>query len=93
MKAWWAGFTVDDKGYYWLLHPNIQVESTPNRARSVRVLSPEGEYLGDTTWPETYVGAQVIKGHFLSVRLDPQTEEWIPTVYRMIPAVDGFFYN
>jgi hypothetical protein len=91
-KAWWAAFTVDDKGYYWLLHPKVRIGQTGNRAKRVRVLSPEGEYLGDTTWPETYTGGNIVRGYFLSVRLDPDTEDWIPTVYRMIPAVDGFDY-
>jgi len=92
MKAWWAGFVVDDEGYIWLLRPRIQDGRATNRTRSVRVLSPKGEYLGDSTWPASYMGGNILRGHLLVIRLDPETDEWIPTVYRMIPAVDGFRY-
>jgi hypothetical protein len=58
--------------------------------RFFRVLSPSGEYLGDTTPPSA---GTVVRGHLLTIATDPETEESYPVVYRIRPAVEGLEYG
>ncbi len=95
----WTVILVDDPGYSWLgiFEPNSKKEASGGTA--FRVLSPEGEYLGDTRWPfvamEDYLIrlTDIAKGRLLAIERDPETQEWIPTVYRLIPAAAGFSYH
>ena len=89
-KAFWGVANIDDDGYFWLdlsLPPAIMTGDTHN----FRVLSPEGEYLGITSRPYG-TGAVVSHGRLLILEEDPESGEVLPTVYRILPAVEGLEY-
>jgi hypothetical protein len=95
----WTTVTVDDAGYCWLgqYEPTEKKEEAGGSA--FRVLSPEGEYLGDTRWPfvafADYLvrGVTIANGYLLAIERNPETYEMIPTVYRISPAVAGLKYR
>jgi len=90
-KSFWRSVTVDDLGYYWLrYHPDYNAPAEERSNAPYRVLSPEGEYLGDTVWPET--NGRVSRGHFLTFHEDVETGLRAPVVYRIRPAVAGLEY-
>jgi hypothetical protein len=94
----WTTVTVDDAGYCWLglYEPSMRKEEAGGSA--FRVISPEGEYLGDTRWPLVAMadylvrGVTIARGYLLAIERNPETYEMIPTVYRIGPAIAGFRY-
>jgi len=91
VKAPWRRCEIDDYGYIWLLvmETNIQVEEAGG-GLLYRIISPEGEYLGDTRPPR---GFGVVRyGKFLCTYMDPDTEMFELTAYKIIPAVEGLKY-
>lgn len=97
-SAPWSIIKVDDAGYLWLFNRfgASGVAAERQHAYKVRIASPEGEYLGDTTLPpmpsNAVVGARVAHGLLLVILEDPETEEAVPTVYRIREAIEGFRY-
>lgn len=91
-KAYWNWALVDDKGFIWLRKPFSHLRDISNRSYSWYVLSPEGEYLGDTHQPPTLLGGAVINGFMCNVLLDTDTDEWIPTVFRVTSVIEGLEY-
>lgn len=91
LKAFWEDMQVDIAGYIWLQVPEIYNAASESRGRRYRVLSPEGEYLGDTRWPE-WMSGRVVRDLLLSKQLNEETGEAIPTVYRISSAIRGFNY-
>ncbi|MFC1529132.1 6-bladed beta-propeller [Gemmatimonadota bacterium] len=92
-KAFWSDFQVDDDGYFWLCHPTQRMYEI-NREFSghrFRILSPEGEYLGDTSWPKGIYG-RVSNGHLCMSYHDRDTGEFALTVYKINPIVEGLEY-
>jgi len=90
-KTYWSSVVADDYGYHWLAyHTDYSIEDPADRKRSYRLLSPEGEYLGDVQYPEGY--GQISQGYFLTSREDEETGEILQVVYRLKPAVEGFTY-
>ncbi len=89
-KSFWSGVLVDDEGFIWL-----RVTESPDErelaggGRAYYVLSPEGEFLGTTRTP---ANGQVVQGNFLAIMTDPETEEQVPTVWRLVPQAEGFIY-
>ncbi len=91
IKSYWSTVRIDDKGYYWLgHHPDYSVEGMEIYRRPYRVLSPDGEYLGDTLLPERIFNLS--RGHLLTFRENEETGESLFIVYRIIPAVEGLEY-
>ncbi len=88
-KTYWSSVSVDDAGYIWLRISESVEDREQLGGVGYRVLNPEGEYLGITRAP--YLGEAVI-GRFLAVVTDPETDERIPTVWRMVPQVVEFHY-
>jgi hypothetical protein len=94
----WTTVTVDDAGYCWLglYEPSMRKEEAGGSA--FRVISPEGEYVGDTRWPLVAMadylvrGVTIARGHLLAIERDSETYEMIPTVYRISSSVAGFRY-
>jgi hypothetical protein len=88
-RAFWNDIQTDDYGYIWLLYPYypILVEET---GFVFRVISPEGEYLGDTKWPIPF--GSLSRGHLLTVRNDEETGEEFLEVYRIESNSRGFIY-
>jgi hypothetical protein len=95
-KPYWGIPRVDTYGFMWL-PSQPPVGNSVERAlaergetsRFFRILSPAGEYLGDTTPP---AAGTIERGHLLTSATDPETEERYPVVYRMRPAVEGLEY-
>ena len=97
-KAPWSLTRVDDAGYLWLFKTfaTARVVAEGQYDYELMVVSPEGEYLGDTTLPTATIsllGTRFIGGHLLTIVEDPETGEAIPTVYRLRSAVEGFTYR
>ncbi len=86
-KAYWSRVDIDDRGWLWLEYPHSTISGEPDVRRLV---SPEGEYLGDVAFPES--GGIVRSGHYLVLVRNEATGEWIPTVFRMSPLAAGFEY-
>ena len=91
-KGYWRDVDIDDADWIWLslVEPPSEVQTEP-WAPHYRVLSPEGEYLGDTRWPQLEDG-HVWNGRLLGIQEDPETGEKIPTIWRLIPVAEGFIY-
>ncbi|MFC1529149.1 hypothetical protein ACFL6R_00350 [Gemmatimonadota bacterium] len=93
VKAPWQAVEVDDHGYIWLQESLPVWPFDPAGAETVvyRLLSPEGEYLGDTHRPMA-VNGQVVRGYFLALVNDEELGTAVPVVYRISSAVRGFKY-
>lgn len=92
MKAYWTTIIVDDSGYIWLERSETDEEKTNAGGSLFRVLTPEGEYIGDTRWPVQLYHTSLSQGFLLSIQTDEETLEDIPTIYSIIPAVQGLKY-
>jgi len=92
-KAYWNEIEVDDFGFFWLQHPTHSMvqRSTVAEGFRFRVLSPEGEYLGNTQWPQGFTG-RVCHGHLCMMHHNLDTGEYALKVYRIIPTVEGLMY-
>lgn len=91
VKSYWRSVIVDDSGYYWLVgHTDYSVESTERYHRPCKVLSPGGEYLGNSILPERI--SYLSRGHVTTYREDENTGESYFVVYRIISKVEGFEY-
>lgn len=92
-KAFWTEVTVDDVGYIWLMVPESPAVRETAEGYLFRVLSPDGEYLGLTRLPPpVFRISWIIRGHLLVVVIDPETDEYVPTVWRLLPQAEGFKY-
>jgi len=99
-KAPWAFVEVDDAGFIWLRKPLSGI----NHLRPMHtyplpdweehpaylVVSPEGEYLGNTMRPKAGF-SKSHDGHLLSIEADVTGAPRL-VVYRIIPAVEGLKY-
>ncbi len=94
-KAYWSWALADDAGYIWLGKARGEwFDYTSDASLEFRVLSPEGEYLGDTTWPplDSPSGIVIVRSHLLGMVTDPETGEVYPTVFRIRSAIEGYEY-
>lgn len=100
-KGFWRQVEVEEPGgWLWLTVPvprfGIYMRGVPRirQQQIFHIVSPEGEYLGVTRWPPEVdrFATNVARGHLLAMVPDPETEEEVPTVYRITPAVDGLVY-
>lgn len=91
VKSYWKEIIVDDAGYYWIKrHYDFQEYDRDRESISYRVLSPQGEYLGDTNWP--FPQANVSNG-FLSARQDDDsTSVTHYIIYKIHSTIEGFNY-
>lgn len=98
-KGPWSLVRVDDAGYLWLFKTfaTTAVAAEGHHAFEVMIVSPEGEYLGDTTLPATQptslLGTRMINGQVLMMVDDPDSGEAVPTAYRIGSAIDGLVYR
>jgi len=93
VKAAWQTVEVDDHGYIWLQESLPAWPFNPVGVKPVvyRLLSPEGEYLGNTHRPVA-VSGQVVRGYYLALVNDEEMGMAVPTVYRISSAIRGFNY-
>ncbi len=92
MKAYWTTIRVDNSGHIWLERSETDEEKRTAGGSLFRVLTPEGEYLGDTRWSVQLSDASLSQGFLLSIQTDEETLEDIPIIYSIIPAVEGLKY-
>jgi len=90
VKAYWRDVIVDSNGFIWLQYPSNDVEETMDTGRRFRILTPEGEYLGDTTVPLS--GGQVAFGKFMGIRWEVESGLGMPSVFTIRPIVEGLVY-
>jgi hypothetical protein len=89
-KAFWSGVEVDDDGYIWLRCADPVFTSGATNPDRFMLLSPAGQYLGDTARPG-FMGS-VSTGHVLAWDFDQATGAFTPVVYRITSAISGFTY-
>jgi len=87
----WSGISIDDSGFLWLGRPLRYIDWEPEQTRtySYRILSPDGEYLGDTTRPHA---GTLSRGHLLTRQEDEETGEVTRIVYRIVPIPEDLIY-
>lgn len=89
------GIAVDDFGFIWASEPDA-CSSSPVGETRYRILSPEGEYLGDTYYPDIgiadYSGTPS-RGHLLCAYEDEETGAPMVVVLKIKSAVRGFEYR
>jgi hypothetical protein len=98
---YWERPLIDAAGWLWLPVPAADtnlgtVGQAPieNRPRFL-IVDARGEYIGTTDWPEdalTPRGATIVDGLLLTMVWDDQADEYVPTAYRISPAVQGLDY-
>ncbi len=90
----WFGALVDESGFIWAGEPRGSYLS-PIHHRKWRLLSPEGEYLGDTYFPEVSgraVAGRPSYGHLIMTWEDEETGAPVVAVFRVRSAIRGFTY-
>jgi len=94
LKDVWFQAQVDAFGYIWAGEPEGSFFSLPHR-RKRRIISPEGEYLGDTWFPDVS-GASATgvpsHGHLIMSWEDEETGAPVIAVYRIRSAIRGLAY-
>ncbi len=87
---YWGGAGVDEYGYIWLSvsEPESEREAAGGGGLSM-VLSPEGEYLGNTRLPQR---GGIHRGRIMAITSNPETGENHLIVYRIRSEVAGFSY-
>lgn len=94
----WSTVLIDGDGYCWLSLYELSSRKEEIGGTAFRVLSPAGEYLGVTRWPfvafesDHIHRANIAGGLLMAIMAADEGEESVPTVYRIIPAIDGFIY-
>ncbi len=90
-KPHWTTVIVDDFGYLWLLMSETHEEAREKGGSRFRVVSPEGEYLGDSRWPKPVSNASISHG-CICFLVEEESGEMIPVIYRIRSNVDGLDY-
>ena len=92
VRAHWTNVSVDDYGYIWLeRHEPTGTSTYETHIHEYYVLSPEGDLLGTTSTPAVDF-ATVGNGYLQALVTDSETGEIVPTIYLIIPAVEGLDY-
>ncbi len=89
-KAFWEEVVIDDHGYTWLRVPEPIEEANANGGFKYRVVSPDGEYLGDSMWP--WIRGTVRSGRLFTIQQDIETGELIPSVYSIRSNIAELIY-
>lgn len=85
--GWCGGVMLAGDGSIWVPYPFFTGEQQLENGIPHRVISAEGEYLGDVHLPAR--GGSVGFNRYAVVERDKDTGAWVPTVYRLIPSDDG----
>ncbi len=88
--AYWDRIIVDDAGYLWLHDGLDEVTRNEGDPWKFHVIDPTGCYLGIADLPVR--SGRIINGFLLGIVTDPETDERVPTVWRLIPVADDFVY-
>ncbi len=98
-KAFWSDIYIDNRGYFWLREPSdLGYWFQTHPGTSFKVLSPEGEYLGRTTWPassrvDLFLHAHVANGKLMVWVEDEINGGLIPTVFQLTEVPPRFTYH
>ncbi len=92
-RAFWEGLIFDDAGNIWLqvVEESARIEENGFR-RLFDLISPEGEHLGRTRLPGDCNSMRITRGYVCTIEHNRETDEAIPTIYRLIPQVEGLVY-
>jgi len=90
-KPLWTDVVVDDAGYLWLLQSESFNEIKAAGGSLFRVVSPEGEYLGDSRGPNAVSNASISQG-CICFLVEEESGEMIPVLYRIRSNVEGLVY-
>ena len=91
VMPYYENVSVGDYGYFWLTdNPDYTAEGVMETPLRLWVLSPEGEYLGDTRYPLMY--GRVSRGYLCARQANEETGEIDYIIYRIESAVPGFVY-
>ena len=83
-KSYWETLYVDNDGYFWLELWEPTYKKLSAGGPAFRVLSPQGEYLGDTRWPGN--SGTISNGRLVAMVTDFDTGEGVPTIYQIVPV-------
>ncbi len=90
----WMGAHADDSGYIWVSEPRGSYLS-PIHLQKWRLLSPEGEYLGETFFPEingSSVTGRPSRGRLIMTWEDEETGAPVVAVFGIRSAIRGFSF-
>jgi len=87
----WTTLNVGDCGFIWLHVPEHQDDIDSRGGYLFRVVSPEGEYMGNTRIPFSR-NFEVVQGKLLVNWTPSEAETPSLSVYQIIPAVEGLKY-
>ncbi len=89
----WRRIELDDQGFIWMeVYETIREKEEKAGMSLWRVLSPQGEYLGQVRMPLHSGIRGFSNGYLTIIRADLETGEQIPTVYRIHSTASGFTY-
>jgi len=92
-RPFWRQFEIDDQGFIWMLaYETARELEEQGGCPLYRVLSPEGEYLGQVRMPAHINAMGFSNGYLTVIRYINDSDERPPTVYRIRPAVRGLRY-
>ncbi len=93
LKPYWANISVDESGFMWAREP-IDLIRRSYAGKVCRIISPDGEYLGDVTLPMIEGLRQVTpsRGYLPALVENLETGAYNLEVYRIHPAVRGVVY-
>ncbi|MFC1529241.1 6-bladed beta-propeller [Gemmatimonadota bacterium] len=89
---------IENSGYIWVKVPEYPTAVAEYADSTWRLFSPEGEFLGITRRPEddmrnpTGSWRRAYNGRLIILHEDAETGEYLPTVYRIRPIVEGLEY-
>ncbi|MFC1529213.1 6-bladed beta-propeller [Gemmatimonadota bacterium] len=82
--------TVDDEGWVWLEDIWTETENPDKPTSTFHVVGPDGRYWGTAELPATRF--TFAKGRLMCTVEDPETGARVPTVFRVVPAMEGVSY-
>ena len=93
-KAFWQGMSIDEDGYIWATYPGYYywMDLEILRTEVNRIISPQGEYLGDTQFPDNTFICSITRGHLIGYVYDGESESNDFVVFRIRSRVSGFSY-
>ena len=93
LKPYWSSIKVDESGYIWA-RESIDNINKSIAGKTCKIISPEGEYLGDIIIPdiEGLLSITPSRGFLLAAIEDFETGAKRLDVYKIYPAVNGILY-
>jgi len=88
--AFWHDVILDEYGYIWLIRQLDFHALDQGLGRTCYVIHPNGEWLGTCYLPNA--SGRFCNGNYVTLVTDDETGERIPTVFQVLPAVEGIAY-